>query len=143
MRNTIQGFTVVRPSGDDSNPICPRCGHYNAMLGNGRYLPGVPRIEILDCRDCGQQAVLTPTEQPLGYKKIEPEAGGHENRREQLWTRYNRHRETLAGLLQLRPSENDALQHVIRQAAIDPAVQEALERSVQTLALLHQLAEEG
>lgn len=38
------------------NPCCPKCRHYNALLGTGEYIvPGDWKTEVRKCRDCGHE----------------------------------------------------------------------------------------
>ena len=50
---------VVNANGND-NASCPRCGHYNALLGNGNYDGENHRTanEFHECRDCGYECFV-------------------------------------------------------------------------------------
>lgn len=50
--------TIINKNAPD-NASCPRCTHYNAMLGTGNYVTDERgRREIHKCRDCGFQAFV-------------------------------------------------------------------------------------
>lgn len=65
---------VVNRNGAD-NASCPKCGHYNAMLGTGEYTEDVHRRddEIHSCRDCGYKALVREPESDFEGGLIESE----------------------------------------------------------------------
>ena len=50
---------VYRPEGEEGR--CPKCGHANALLHNGKesgyYEQIDSRIEMYECRDCGYKTI--------------------------------------------------------------------------------------